>query len=127
MTINDHSHLLIHSTTLSWEMRTGLFHHLIRNAHLYTTHLLKWEWIKKKREWLFLVIYTLDMHYTTHSLKLGMDQRREKEGVVIPSHLYIRHAHLHNSPAIVRNASEKRKREWLLLVTFDTHISVLTY
>ena len=26
-----------------------------------------------------------------------MDQRREKEGVVIPSHLYIWHAHLHNS------------------------------
>ena len=65
------------------------------------------------------------MHYTTHSLKLGMDQRREKEGVVIPSHLYIRHAHLHNSPAIVRNASEKRKREWLLLVnlTLTSHNS----
>ena len=33
---------------------------------------------------------TFDMHiYTTHRLKLGMDQRREKEGVVIPSHLYV--------------------------------------
>ena len=35
------------------------------------------------------------MHiYTTHSLKLGMDQRREKEGVVIPTlemHIYITH------------------------------------
>ena len=30
------------------------------------------------------------MHiYTTHRLKLGMEERREKEGVVIPSHLYI--------------------------------------
>ena len=51
-----------------------------------------------------------------------MDQ--EKEGVVISSHLYVRHA-LHNSPAIVRNASEKRKREWLLLVnlTLTSHNS----
>ena len=45
---------------------------------------------EKKREWLFLVMCTFDMHiYTTHMLKLGMDQRREKEGVVIPSHLYV--------------------------------------
>ena len=62
------------------------------DMHIYTTHMLSWEWIReeKKREWLFLVICTFDMHiYTTHMLKLGMDQRREKEGVVIPSHLYI--------------------------------------
>ena len=33
---------------------------------------------------IFLVIYAFDMHiYTTYSLKLGMDQRREKEAVVI--------------------------------------------
>ena len=54
--------------------------------------MLSWEWIReeKKREWLFLVICTFDMHiYTTHHAKLGMDQRREKEGVVIPSHLYV--------------------------------------
>ena len=45
---------------------------------------------EKKREWLFLVIYTFDMHiYTTHLLKLGMDQRREKEGVVILSQLCV--------------------------------------
>ena len=35
------------------------------------------------------------MHiYTTHMLKLGMDQRREKEGVVIPTldmHIYTTH------------------------------------
>ena len=55
-----------------------------------------------------LVIYTFDMHiYTTHQLKLGMDQRREKEGVVIPSHLYIWHAHLHNSPAKVGNREKE--------------------
>ena len=39
---------------------------------------------EKKREWLFLFIYTFDMHiYTTHRLKMEMNQRREKEGVVI--------------------------------------------
>ena len=44
------------------------------------------------RKWLFLVIYTFDMHiYTTHSSEVGNAwiRRREKEGVVIPSHLYI--------------------------------------
>ena len=45
---------------------------------------------EKKREWLFLFIYTFDMHiYTTHRLKMEMNQRREKEGVIIPSHLYV--------------------------------------
>ena len=80
------------------------------DTHIYTTHRLKLG-EDKKREWLFLVIYTFHMHiYTTHQLKLGIDQRREKEGVVIPSHLYIWHAHLHNSLAKVENESEKRKR-----------------
>ena len=39
------------------------------DMHIYTTHMLSWEWIReeKKREWLFLVICTFDMHiYTTH-------------------------------------------------------------
>ena len=51
---------------------------------------------RKKREWLFLVIYTFDMHiYTTHSPKVG--------------NAWIR---------------EEKKREWLFLViyTFDMHI-----
>ena len=67
-------------------------HRIPFDMHIYTTLPAKvWEWIKEKRgQWLFLVIYTFDMHiYTTHSLKLGIDQRRENEGVVIPSHLYI--------------------------------------
>ena len=37
-----------------------------------------------------VVIPTFDMHiYTTHMLNLGMDQGREKEGVVISNNLYI--------------------------------------
>ena len=34
------------------------------DMHIYTTHMLSWEWIReeKKREWLFLVICTFDMH-----------------------------------------------------------------
>ena len=57
--------------------------------HIYTTHHLKLG-MDQRREWLFIVIYTFDMHiYTTHLLKLGMNQRRGKEGVVIHSHLYI--------------------------------------
>ena len=39
-----------------------------------------------------------------------MDQRREKRGSGYSSHLYIRHAHQHNSHPKVGNGSEKRKR-----------------
>ena len=46
--------------------------------------------MNQRREKEGVVIPTLDKHiYTTYSLKLEMDQRREKEGVVIPSHLYV--------------------------------------
>ena len=47
--------------------------------------------MNQRREKEGVVIPTLDMHiYTTHHLKLGnVHQRREKEGVVIPSHLYV--------------------------------------
>ena len=42
---------------------------------------------REKREWLFLVILTFDIvSMQLTFLKLGMDQRREKEGVVILSH-----------------------------------------
>ena len=59
------------------------------DMHIYTTHQLKME-MNQRREKEGVVIPTFDMHiYTTHRLKLEMDQRREKEGVVIPSHLYI--------------------------------------
>ena len=58
-----------------------------------------------------LVIYMFDMHiYTTHSLKLGMDQRREKEGVVIPTfdmHIYTTHRLKLGMDQI------REKREWL--------------
>ena len=47
-----------------------------------------------------------------------MDQ--EKEGVVISSHLYVRHA-LHNSLAKVGNGSEKRKRG---LVVIPSHLYI---
>ena len=68
--------------------RSGYSSHLYFDMHIYTTHQLKMEMNQREKEG--VVIPTHDMHiYTTHSLKLGMDQRREKEGVVIPSHLYI--------------------------------------
>ena len=62
------------------------------DMHIYTTHLLKlgMDQRREKREWLFLVIYTFDMHiYTTHLAKVGNGSEKRKEGVVIPSHLYI--------------------------------------
>ena len=64
------------------------------DIHIYTTHDLKLgmdQRREKKSEWLFIDIYTFDMHiiYTTHRLKMGIDQRREKEGVVIHRYLYI--------------------------------------
>ena len=69
-----------------------------------------------------MVIPTFDMHiYTTHLLKLGMDQRREKERVVIPTfdmHIYTTHQ------LKLENGSDKRKKGVVILVicTFDMHI-----
>ena len=53
-----------------------------------------------------VILSHLDKIYATYPLKLGMDQRREKEGVVILSHF----EDLCNSPPTVGNGSEKRKR-----------------
>ena len=51
------------------------------------------------------MVIHFDMHiYVTHLLKLRMDQRREKEGVVILRH------DLCNSLPNVGNGPEKRKR-----------------
>ena len=55
-----------------------------------------------------IILIHFDKIYATHRLKLGIDQRREKEGVVILSHFDKIYAS--NSPAKVRNESEKRKR-----------------
>ena len=68
--------------------------------HIYTTHSLKLgTWIReeKKREWfipsvcpihLFMHIYHMLTSLLQHK-RWALDQRREKEGVVITSHLYI--------------------------------------
>ena len=52
--------------------------------HINTTHFLKLE-MNQKREKEGVVIFShFDMHINaTHHLKLGMDQRREKDVVVI--------------------------------------------
>ena len=43
-----------------------------------------------------VILSHFDKIYATHSLKLGMDQRKEKEGVVILSnfdmHIYVTHS-----------------------------------
>ena len=52
---------------------------------------------EKKREWLFIVIY-----------RLKIREEKKRNGYLV--HLYIWHAHLHNSPTKVGNGSEKRKR-----------------
>ena len=52
--------------------------------------------------------YSYTHIYATHILKLGMDQKREKEGVVILSHFD--KIYVCNSLAKVRNGSQKRKR-----------------
>ena len=44
-----------------------------------------------------MILTHFDMHiYVTHILKLGMDHRKETEGVVIPSH-YDMHIYITNS------------------------------
>ena len=61
-----------------------------------------------------VILSHFDKIYATHFLKLGMNQRKEKEGVVILSHLT--YAHQCNSPAKDGNGCVKKKREWLFLV-----------
>ena len=57
--------------------------------HIYTTHHAKME-MNQRREKEGVVIPTFDMHiYTTHRLKLGMDQIRGKRGSGYSSHLYV--------------------------------------
>ena len=69
---------------------------------------------RREKEGLVILSH-FDMHvYVTHILKLGMDQRREKEEVVILSHF--------NSPAKVGNGSEKRKEGTVILSHFDMHV-----
>ena len=58
---------------------------------------------------IILAIYTFDMHiYTTHRLKMEMNQRREKEGVVILV-IYTFDMHI-NSQTKNGDESENRKR-----------------
>ena len=58
------------------------------------------------------------MHiYVTHILKLGMDQRGEKEGVVIHSNLI--YTSICNSLPKVGNGSEKNKEGVVILSHFD--------
>ena len=55
-----------------------------------------------------VILSHFDKIYATHLLKLGMDQRREKEGVVILSHFD--KINVCNSLAKVGNGSQKSKR-----------------
>ena len=83
------------------------------DMHIYTTHHLKLG-MNQRREKEGVVIPTFDMHIcTTHQLKLGMDQRREKEGVVIPSHLYVLHGEL--SDVLKCQTNQRREIEGLPL------------
>ena len=63
---------------------------------------------RREKEGVVDVLCQLDMHiYTTHRLKLGMGQRREKEGVVLLTfdmHIYTTHS------LKLRNESELCKR-----------------
>ena len=61
-----------------------------------------------------VILSHFDKIYATHQLKLGMDQRREKEGVVILSHFdKIYATHPTKNWEWIR---EEKKREWLFLV-----------
>ena len=60
-----------------------------------------------------VILSHFDKIYATHSLKLGMHQRKEKEGVVILRQ------DVCNSPAKVGNGSEKRKERVVILSHFD--------
>ena len=53
---------------------------------IYVTHFLKLGMDQRREKEGVAILSHFDKIYATHILKLGMDQRREKEGVVILSH-----------------------------------------
>ena len=66
---------------------------------------------RREKGVVILVIYTFDMYvYTTHPLKMEMNQRREKEGVVIPTF----DMHIYTTHRLKLGMDQRReKREWL--------------
>ena len=81
---------------------------------IYTTHLLKLGMDERKEKEGVDILSHFDMHvYVTHHLKLGTDQRREKEGVVILSHF----GKIYATHSLKLGMDQRReKREWLFLV-----------
>ena len=62
-----------------------------------------------------VIISHFDKIYATHQLKLGMYQRREKEGVFIISHFDKIYA-THFLKLGMDQIREEKKREWLFLL-----------
>ena len=57
------------------------------DMHIYVTHLLMLRMDQRREKEGMVILSHFNMHIcVTHRLMLGMDQRREKEGVVILSH-----------------------------------------
>ena len=94
--------------------------------HINVTHRLKLGTEQRKENEVVVILSHFDNIYATHMLMLGMDQRREKEGVVSLSHFDKIYAT--HSLKLGRNGSEKRreKRELLVLVIL-TRSMQLTY
>ena len=62
-----------------------------------------------------MVIPTLDMHiYTTYRLKLGLDQRREKEGVVILV-IYTFDMHIYTTHQLKMEMNQRREKEGVVI------------
>ena len=74
--------------------------------HVYVTHILKLGMDQRREKEGVVILSHFDKLYATHNLKLGMDQRKEKEEVVILIVICI--ACLYNSHTKVENGSEKR-------------------
>ena len=70
-----------------------------------------------------VIISHFDKIYATHILKLGMDQKREKEGVVILSHFDKIYATHFLKLEWIR---EEKKREWSFLVILTRSSMQLT-
>ena len=67
---------------------------------------------RKEKEGVVILSH-FDKIYATHSLKLGMDHTKEKEGVVILSHFHKSYA----THSLKLGMDQRReKREWLFIV-----------
>ena len=89
------------------------------NSHfdkIYATHRLKMGMDQRREKEGVVILSHFDKINTTHQLKMGMDQRREKEGVVILSQF----DKIYATHSLKLRMDQRRKKEGVVIIShFD--------